>query len=239
MIEIAIKDTDKTPTWMLPGTNVFLSFEAPGPVSVDVEKLTSDQKKTLAQDIARGVLIGKNAEELMNSSFLTNAGQNIKGVIAAKSYAAPQLVKVYRDPDEGGYLGIRVGRPVAVVPTQEAIVEGFKEDPLADRRMLLKAELDKHVATVKKELPMRSLAELRLMRDIEATDKNRPSVLVLIDKLISKAQAEVFHSIQKSYDPKAGQPAQADLPKQYLDNVTGVVDSDHEDVTIKLGTDDE
>jgi hypothetical protein len=234
MIEIAIKDTDKTPVWMLPGTKVCLSFEEPGPIAIDVNKLTMDQKKTLAQDIARGVLVSKNAEELMNSTFLTSAGQNIKGHLAAKSFASP-LVKVYREPDEGTYLGIEVGRKIEPAVIQE----GFKEDPMKERRNFLAVELDKHVATVKKELPARSLSELRIMRDIEAHDKNRPSVLKLIDTLISKAQAEVFESLQKNYDPKAGSPVPSDLPKQYLDNVTAVVDSDHEDVTIKLGADDE
>ena len=238
MLEIAIRDTDRTPMWNVPGTKLFLSYEAPGPIPVDISVLSLEQKKVIAHDLARGVIVGKNTEELMTPANLSRSTPPIKGGGSlAKSYSRLQLV---RDPDEGGLVAVPVREAEVIAPvTPEQVKESFMFDPMEERRGVLKKFLAQHVATVKKELPGRSLSELRILKDIELNGKNRPSVIYLIDALVSKAQADVFNSIQKSYDPKGTLPVPQDLPKPYLDNVTPVIDSDHEDVTIKLGADDE
>ena len=228
MLQIAIRDTDKTPTWSLPGTLLFLSFEAPGPIDVDIQALSLDQKKILAQDISRTVLAAKGVEELHAVIVGSNTNDPVyKGGTGstAKSYAKVRMVR-----DEEGH---------AVAFHQKPLEVAAPFDPLEDRKHALSGFLEKHVATVKKELPGKSLSELRILRDLEAKDKNRASVLKMIDTLISKAQSEVFNSIQKDYNPSLEtRPSTHDLPRQYLDNVTSVVESEAEEVTIKLGADD-
>jgi hypothetical protein len=229
MLEIAIKDGDKTPMWSVPGTRLFLSFESPGPITVDINTLTPDQKKIIAQDISRGTLVGKNTDELLVAVAGHSKDPTLPGHKGspAKSYSKIRLV---RDEEEGYNIKVTDRPPVIV---EQPI------DPQEERRAGLRAFLDKHVATVKKELSGRSLSELRILRDIELHDKNRGSVIKLIDQLISKAQSEVFNSIQKSFNPNAATPNEQDLPKQYLENITGVVESEYQDVTIKLGADDD
>ncbi len=234
MLQVAIKDLDKTPMWSLPGTKLFLSFEEPGPIDVDINQLTLDQKKILAQEISRGALVAKGVDDLHNALSGANANDPVykggKGTLA-KSYSK---IRVVRDEEEG-YVVKMTTKEQSVAP-----VEVISIDPLEERKGVLIQFLNKHVATVKKELPGRSLTELRMLREIESQDKKRGSVIKLIDALISKAQAEVFNSIQRSYDPNAKLPAIKDpeLSNAYLDNVSSIVDSDYTDVTIKLGADD-
>lgn len=232
VLQVAIRDTDKTPMWSLPGTRLFLSFESPGPIDIDIKTLTLEQQKVIAQEISRSVLVAQGIDELHaviassggNNASILNGG---KGSLA-KSYSK---IKLVRD-DEEGYV-------VKMPEQKQAVQPEIFLDPVEERHHVLKEFLSQHVATVKKDLPGRSLSELRIIRDLEGKDKNRASVLKLVNELISKAQADVFHSIQKSYNPKLEtKVVQADLPKQYLDNVTSVVESDHKEVTIKLGADD-
>lgn len=229
VLQVAIRDTDKTPMWSLPGTKLFLSYEAPGPIDVDIQVLTLDQKKIIAQDISRLVLVAKQVDEL----HAVIAGSNTNDPIykggkgsTAKSYSK---IKLVRDEEEGYNVAIK----------QQIKIPEILVDPMEERKHVLKDFLDKHVATVKKEIPGRSLSELRILRDLEATDKNRASVMKLIDMLISKAQAEVFNSIQKSFNPMETKVTPQDLPRQYLENVTSVLESESEDITIKLGADDD
>ncbi len=230
MLQVAIKDTDRTPTWSLPGTRLFLSFEEPGPIDVDLQGLTLDQKKIIAQDISRSVLAAKGVEELHAIIAGSNTNDPIykggKGS-TAKSYSK---IKLVRDEEEGYAVAVK---------EEVQIPQEIMLDPIEERQAVLKVFLDKHVATVKKEIPGRSLAELRILRDLESNGKNRASVLVLINTLISKAQSEVFNSIQKSFNPMETKVTPQDLPRQYLDNVTSVVESESEDITIKLGADDD
>ena len=96
-IEIAIANLDKTPIWNLPGTKFFLSFESPGPIEVELDNLTNEQKRTIAQDISRKVLIGKNAEELLTPANIVNSTKPLQGGGSlAKSY-----VQLHRDKEEG------------------------------------------------------------------------------------------------------------------------------------------
>ena len=230
MLEIAILDTDKTPMWSVPGTTLFLSFQEPGPLKIDISKLTIDQKKIIAQDISRGVLLGKETEALFGAVSLNSDNPVYKGGNGslAKSYSNIRLV---RDTEEG----------YAVKVESKEKQPEFIPDPITiidQRNKVLKEFLDKHVATVKKELPGRSLSELRILLDFESRDKNRASVVKLINLLISKAQAEVFNSIQKSNNPSIKVTDQNDLPKRYLENVTNVIESDFTDVEIQLGVKD-
>lgn len=231
MLQVAIRNVDKTPTWSLPGTKLFLSFESPGPVDIDISQLTLDQKKILAQDISRAVLVGKEVEELHRVIASSNTNDPVykggKGTLA-KSYSHIRLV---RDEEEGHIVKVTQQVPITVVP--------LVDDMMEERQGILKEFLNKHVATVKKELPGRSLSELRILRELEKNTKNRNSVVKLIDALISKAQAEVFNSIQKENNTYSANKQPSDLPAQYLGNVTSVLESDIEEVTIKFGADDE
>lgn len=233
MTEIAIKDPDKTPMWSVPGTKLFLSFENPGPISIDVEALTPDQKKIIAYDLSRQVLVGKETDALFTQGP-TGTIAHVNGTLAAKSYA--KVIKIFHEPEEGQFISVQVQPKVAPAQIQEAM----KQDLMEDRKTVLSEFLDQHVATVKKDLPGKSLSELRILKDIELQKKKRPSVISLIDALVSKAQSEVFAAIQKSQVTQSPKPiTPTDLPAKYLENVTGVVESDHRDVTIKLGADDE
>ena len=239
IIEIALSNPDRTPMWNIPGTKLFLSYESPGPLSVETDSLSTEHKRILAQDLSRRVLVGKNTDSLFQPEVLQIESKQIQGGGSlAKSYSNVRTLRVARDQDEG-YLLVDKNKEVKPTIVETKVTEVDLTDMIEQREVSLKNLLNQHVATVKKDIPGKTLSELRILRDIESQYKKRPSVIKLLDQLISKAQAQVFESIQNSYDTKASLIIPKDLPVQYLDNVTSVVESEYQEVTIKLGTNEE
>lgn len=136
-----------------------------------------------------------------------------EAALVIRTQDVPSAAKSYATPLE---------RPV--VQTQDA---QQKKD--SDREDLKKL-LTKHWATVKKIIPDLSFAQVKILLDLEKDGKNRKSLLSILQSRFDAYLQEV----QKKVGTKdVGDSVYAvGLPKFLSTNVTDVVDSDTEEVTL-------
>jgi len=209
------KTSDTNIFWMLPGTGISLSFENAGPIDVDVNTLNKAQKQLVLQAIRLGIVKSPTPQELLDPTIRTSSPETI---MPSKSYNKTESIK----------------------PAQ---VEERVFSRLDERVKTVKGILNKPLGTIKKELPKKSLTELRILQQEEKAAKKRKTILSAIEKLIDTLQLEVSRSIggkDLEVDAKdVAKKTEKELKGSYLDNLTDVVESDEEEITIKLGFDED
>lgn len=216
-MEIAIADRDRTPMWTIPGTNIFLSYEEPGPITLDTSLLTSDQKATILHAVKREVLVAKGLEEIRPAVQTQTPTPNVS---VAKSYA------VIED-DVYTHKAIAPDVPVVVDPVEEVKAK------LEAHRKNIATIMGKPLFTVKKNLLTMSMADLYYAKSIEQSKGNRKSVISAIDDMINKLEKDVSDNIAKNTSDMEVK----ELPLST--QITDVEDSEETRVEVSLEDSDE
>lgn len=220
MLTISLIENDRFPVWSLPGTDVFLSFESPGPVNIDPVGLTEINKRAIITGAKLGQVKVTGLEQILPPPAPIPVLDE-PTLPMAKSYAPQPLVEV--SPTNFS------------TETVNKFVKIREEKKSID----LKGLLSKSLSSIKKELPPRNKQELLLLRELEQKGKNRKTVVKLINDLLEKITNEVSASIAASEGKGPKIMAPVDLPAKFLPNLGEVVESQGETITIKLGPDQE
>lgn len=211
-MEIAIADREKTPMWYIVGTEIFLSYEEPGPITIDIQNLTPDQVNTIRNAASNKTLIVKGLEQLAGAPSINKP--------LGKSYAtiSPDVYKT------------AVAIPKELMPILKSLEEPQTPDGyVADKKKKIKALLSKPLYTAKKNLVGMNISELKVALEVELSDKCRKSVISIINDMITRFNGEVDEHITKNetdYTVKE---------KPLSPQLTDIEESNSESVKIDLG----
>jgi hypothetical protein len=141
-------------------------------------------------------------------------------------------------PEELGHYA-RTLQPVGETVVEEPVTPAQPkeiDEVIEDQQQELKKLLTKTVSTIKKSVPAMRAGELRKLLELEKSGKNRKSLVQFLDEACeAHANAVTHHVGDEGIDLKA----HAGLVKgglglrRYSQNLTDVVDSEEEEVTIK------
>ncbi len=105
--------------------------------------------------------------------------------------------------------------------------------------------LKSNVSTLKRELPDKSLSELRILQELEKNGKKRKTVVKIINELLNSEEKQVLDSVKNIENKNAlteeeyqEKQIYKGLERPYLDNLQSVVQSEEEEITIRFGEDD-
>lgn len=217
-MEIAIADIDKTPTWYIVGTDIFLSFENPGPITIDPKKLTPDQVTTIRNAANQHIIVAKGLESLSEAPSLNKSLGKSYATISSDIYKVPSPIVT------------------AEVTSLHHTVTKTIDDPiehLDSKRKELKTMLKKPMYTVKKNLMNMGISELKLAFELETSDKARASVLTMINDMITKFNREVSAHIAKN-ESKHELPKEKSLSPQ----LTDIIEEDTGSIEVSVGDND-
>jgi hypothetical protein len=190
MIEISIKNADLTPMWFLLGSDIFLTFENPGPIKIDETQLTSQQKMELEKSIKSDIIHLHNSDKIFT-----------------------------------------------ITKTPQQLVQ---EQRLA-RIEKMRQFLTQQIKTLKIQIKNQSISDLKILLDEEKAGKARKTIIDLIEKTISKHQAEAFIAASRITDnQKTPNQKFQDLKDilhkvEYIENIGDVEDLEQEEIEISYG----
>lgn len=168
LLQLQLRDRDRRSMWSLPDTNLVFTYESPGPLSVDLDKLSDMQINTIVIAINSRVLYSPDLSQLQ-LRLLRIARQAISD--------EPRVPRV-ENPDKDLREEIK--------EAQEAKAAGIKD------------LLSKHASTIKAKMPGLEVSALRMLMALEANGKGRKTILKLAKDLISKHQQELNVSLSQS-----------------------------------------
>lgn len=186
-----------------------LTYDDPGPVDIDVKSLTPRQFQQLSYNLLRGAIAVDKPEELGH-------------------YARER----FKQPVEEG----KVQQPTAPAPKKEIteVIEEQEED--------LKSLLTKNISSIKKNVPVLTPGQTKKLLELEKAGKNRKSLVQFLEeasKAFEDAVANKFGEGGIDLEAHAGLVKGGLGLGKYSQNVTDVVDSDVEEVTIKTTADED
>ncbi len=190
-MEIAIADIEKTSTWYIIGTDIFLSFENPGPITVDASKLTQDQVNTIRAATSANVIVTKGLDELAQTPVPQRAQAKSYSKLSPDVYKAPEGLK-----NLPAIVTADLRNTPGLIATGD-VLSDIKESKDM-RKKEIKKLLDKPLYTAKKNIASMTISDLKLAFEAETEGKGRASVLTVINDMISKFNSEVSEHIAKN-----------------------------------------
>ena len=211
-MRIKIVDTEKTPFWGIPEAKIWITSENNDFLEVDYKQLSPYQQQIIWSAIRMKTIEAEGDEEFQ------------------KEFRS--LVKEHVEKRQKGYLDNM--RHIFGVNTEvdKKAVENVKKVEE------LKEIMSNSVSTLKRVLVNYPATDLELARRIEIHNKNRKTVLKLINEFISKQAQKSVSKIENPNAPTAEAFETAQLRKEeflgahYLDNVSAVVESEVEEIQI-------
>ena len=204
-MEIAIADRDRTPVWSIPGTNIYLTYDEPGPLVIDSSRLTDQHKNIIQLAVDRQLIVAKGIEEIRVSP-------ETKPI--ARSYAI-----IEHD--------VYTVQPTIV--TSSGTPQELIRQLDSQRREEVGKILKKNLAVAKSLIAKMAIPELRIAMEIETSRKSpRKNVILCIDGMIKKLNKEVYETVTKAQSeiPTKEKPLSPQL--------TEIVESDFEEVSVSL-----
>ncbi len=211
-MQISLKNKDKTPMWFLPGTRIHLSFENPGPVEIDFDSLSSQNKNQIVLAINRGLLEGK-------LPFTTRVEPQPLLVNKEIIEIAPPIVETFN-----------------IAPAKEMEVTDYQKEKVKE----LKKFLNKSWVSIKKNIRSFSLSDLKTMIALEKEGKDRKVVKDLIDEVLSLHQSQVLKNISIEETNVVAldttkTTVMSGLKREHWNNIGDIVESEEEAISFKLG----
>jgi len=163
-MQIGLKDKDRTGMCMI-GTRLSFTWDNPGPIDIDVNKLTPEEVKQVVYNVNRGVLTVDPVDELQ--------------------------ALVDKIPPATALGGAPVAHIPPVTPQQSLDPAKEIEDDIKKLNKLLLSSID----TIKKETRGFRAARLRRLRELETEGQKRDSLLVYLDELLKTYTASVAASV--------------------------------------------
>lgn len=211
-MRIKIVNTERTPFWGIPEAGIWISSEDNQFLEVDYSKLTPYQQQTIWSAIRMKTIEAEEDEEFQ------------------KEFRS--LVKEQVEKRQKGYLD-NMRQLFGVNPSvnKKAVENVQKVEEL-------KSIMSGSVSTLKRVLVDYPATELELARKIEVHNKNRKTVLKLINELISKQAQKSVSKIENPNAPSQEAFEAAQLRKDeylgahYLSNVGDVIESEVEEIKI-------
>jgi hypothetical protein len=218
MIDLSIVNTNKTMFWSLPGTNLNLNFENPGPVMVDVSALSRNNQVIIWNALYTKVLKTTNANELR--SLIFPAPVEVKPV--------PQVVVPVTPTVDTTTSAWHYSESTRLLEERLAKIEDEKEKK---KRAEARKFLNQKLGIMKKLLPTKSVEDLTITLEEENFGKKRKSITSVIEGLIKSAE-------EKETKKLLTLECKKDLPSLYRDNISEVEVSEEEEIEILLKPED-
>jgi len=213
-MKIKIADTDRTPFWGIPEAEIHLSSENNDFLEVDYSVLTPYQQQTLWSAMKMKTLLVEDAE-----SFEGDFRNMLKGYLEKRQ--------------EGQISQIRQVFGVDSSPEDRKAVEAVA------KTKELKKVMEGSVSTLKRILPDYPAFDLGLALKVEQHGKNRKTVVKLISDLVTKQAQKSANRVDSPNAPTVEEFENRQIfkgaDKRFLSNLSGVVESEVEEVTIGPG----
>lgn len=165
-MQISLADKDKCSMLFL-GNGLNFTYDEPGPVEVDLNTLTPDQRTQVYYHWKRGVLSVSDEDQL--KSIYQQAAPP-----PAKSYATTTVIQNEAQP---------VTQPQDI------------DEALKARTARLKTILRKKINAIKRDLHTLSGVELLELVELEKQTKNRQKLIELLNSYIIKTRQDVSKSV--------------------------------------------
>jgi len=210
-MKISIVDTDKTPFWAIPEADIYLNGEN-NEVEFDPSKLTPFQQQTVWASLKMKIITSDDADDF-NKDFV----KMLTGYLEKRQKnQVTQMRQVF---------GVDLNAGKEAIDNVQKVNE-------------LKTVMKGSISTLRKILPDYTAADLELAYKIETLNKNRKGVLKLISDLIRNQTKASVSKVEHPNAPSAKEFEKRQVlrgeNKALLSNLSGVRESDKEEVVIKV-----
>lgn len=210
-MKIKISNVNKTPFWGIPEADIHMSEEQPE-VEFDPSKLTPYQQQTIWSALRMKTIESEQADDF-NKEFTSM----LKGYLEKRQQnQASNMKQIFGLEDNAN---------------KEAVETVKKTNEI-------KKVMEGSVSTLKKILPSYTAIDLELALKIEIHNKDRKSVIKLVNELINKQAKASVSKVERPNAPSEEVFQQRQVTKgenkALLSNLTGVRESDKEEVIIKI-----